>query len=234
MEIDVKDTRTKGTEVDWKNLFLYNEKLYNYYIAQYNNTHRNERKIEIPIIVDYIRKYPTESILEVGNVVSHYFANVTHDIVDLNEEAPNVLNEDIVKYAPNKKYDLIITISTLEHVGFEGTTGVYFLIRGYLEKAFANLRNLLSDGGRLIFTVPLGYNPELDNLVLTEKLGIDEIYCMENNLIDDTWKQVSFKDIKGKPVNNFIKNLINTEDKITILRKTRYLIIGVINGSKRS
>lgn len=143
MDIEVQDKKTRGKDVDWKTFFLFNKKLYNYYIAPYNNTHRNERKVEIPIIVDYIRKYPTESILEVGNVLSHYFSNATHDIVDKYEQAINVLNEDIVDYGSNKKYDLIISISTLEHVGYEEDNGEYKLTRGYLEKAFVNLRKLL-------------------------------------------------------------------------------------------
>jgi len=51
-------------------------------------------------------------------VLSHYFA-VKHDIVDKYEIAPSVVNEDLVNFKPGKKYDLIVSISTLEHVGWD-------------------------------------------------------------------------------------------------------------------
>lgn len=55
---------------------------------------------------------------------------------------------------------------------------------------------------------------------------------MENNIIDDTWKQVPFKSLKGKPVNNLIKNVMKPTDRIWTLRKTKYFVIGIINGKE--
>jgi hypothetical protein len=50
-----------------------------------------------------------------------YYA-VDHDIVDKYESAPGVINKDIVTFKlEGKKYELMISISTLEDVGWNGT-----------------------------------------------------------------------------------------------------------------
>ncbi len=96
-------------------------------------------------------------VLEVGNVLSHY-APVTHDVVDKYERAPGVRNVDVLDLAPEPAYDLIVTISTLEHVGRdEEPRDPARAIR-----ALEHLRRLLNPGGELFATVPLGYNPDLD------------------------------------------------------------------------
>src|SRR6202034_3735504 len=91
---------------------------YYYFYHRYNYTWKNERTIEIPIIWDIIRKNPNKEILEVGNVLSHYY-QVHHTILDKYEKGDNVINEDVIDFNPKKKYDLIVSISTLEHVGWD-------------------------------------------------------------------------------------------------------------------
>jgi len=78
----------------------------------------NERAVEIPIIWHIVRENKGKRILEAGNVLSHYF-RVDHDIVDKYERAEDVINEDVVNFQPSKKYDLIVSISTLGHVGWD-------------------------------------------------------------------------------------------------------------------
>lgn len=228
-DMNVIDTQTKGEDVDWSKLFLFNDKLYNYYAAAYNNTILNEREIEIPIIVDYLRHSPAQTILEIGNVLSHYFKNVSHEIVDKDEKAEKVINEDIVTFNPNRKYDLIISISTMEHVGFEGD-GVYKLTKGYVKKGFDNVKKLLSSTGKFVFTIPLGFNPELDWMLKTDQLKCDEIYCLERNIENYEWAQVEYGSIKKLPWNNFVQNAFNTYGDMYALRRVRYLLVGVING----
>jgi hypothetical protein len=38
-------------------------------------------------------------------------------VLDKYEQAPGVINEDVVSFSPPQKYDLIVSVSTLEHVG---------------------------------------------------------------------------------------------------------------------
>jgi len=65
-----------------------------------------------------VRKYRGKNILEIGNVLSRHI-KLEHDILDKYETAKGVINEDIVDFKSEKKYDLIISISTLEHVGWD-------------------------------------------------------------------------------------------------------------------
>ena len=99
--------------------FTYNGKKYQYLISRYNYSWKNERTVEVPLIYYHVLKVKkNKNILEIGNVLSHYY-KIDHDIVDKYEKAPGVINEDVVKFKSNKKYDLIIAISTLEHVGWD-------------------------------------------------------------------------------------------------------------------
>lgn len=225
----VIDTKTKGEDIDWNKLFLFNGKLFNYYLAAYNNTSLNEREIEIPIIIDYIRKFPAQNILEIGNVLSHYFSNVSHDIIDKDEKVDKVINEDIVTYKTDKLYDLIISISTMEHVGMEGD-GIFKLTEGWVQKGFENVKTLLAPNGKFVFTIPLYFHLELDHLLKTGKLKFDEYYCMERDMESNKWSQIEFSSIKDKPWNNFVQNAIDKEGNIYALRRIRYLLIGIING----
>ena len=78
----------------------------------------NERAIEVPIVWKIVSEYSEGRILEVGNVLSHYFS-VCHDILDKYEKADGVINQDVVNFWAPNKYELIVSISTLEHVGWD-------------------------------------------------------------------------------------------------------------------
>lgn len=98
--------------------FLFQGETYRYFYHKYNKTWKNERAVDIPIIWEIVKKSQKKRILEVGNVLSHYFP-ANHDIVDKYELAKGVINQDIVDFTACHKYDLIVSISTLEHVGYD-------------------------------------------------------------------------------------------------------------------
>lgn len=98
--------------------FKYQNKTFNYFSHPHNNTALNERAIEIPIIMGEIRESASKNILEIGNVLSHYFLP-EWTILDKYEKAKGVINEDIFEFFPDEKYDLIVSISTFEHIGFD-------------------------------------------------------------------------------------------------------------------
>ena len=95
--------------------FLFSGEQRQYWIHPY--ILNNERAVEVSLAHTFLRK-PTAATLEVGNVLANFFS-FPHDVVDKYEKAPGVLNEDIVSYSPGKKYDFIVTLSTLEHVGWD-------------------------------------------------------------------------------------------------------------------
>ncbi len=123
----------------------------------------HERAVEIPIVLEVVRRARGQSILEVGNVLSHYFP-LTHDILDRYEVAPGVINEDVVDFAPPEGYDLIISISTLEHMGWDEDPRDDTKVL----RAIENLKSCTTQQGRLLVTLPIGYNPILDRLLHAE------------------------------------------------------------------
>jgi len=141
--------------------------------------------------------------LEIGNVLSHYYP-VNHDIVDKFEKAPGVTNVDVRDYDPSKDYDLIVSISTIEHVGYDElarkaeesieSKSLQEPVRTAIRTAIENLKNHLSRRGEIVITVPLGYNPALDRMLKEEKIFTNIRYLKrisENNI----WKEVCDSEI---------------------------------------
>ena len=136
----------------------------------YNVTWGNERCAEIPIARWHLAQ-ANGPVLEVGNVLGHYGTH-TQTVIDKYETAPNVFNADITDWQTDERFDLILSISTFEHIGFddeaEGDSG------DKIQAAIAACRALLAPGGSLVITVPLGYNPALDELIANDALGANE------------------------------------------------------------
>ena len=177
--------------------FIFRGRVYRYFYHPYNVTWKNERCVEVPIVYEIVKQYESESILEVGNVLSHYFP-VNHDIIDKYESFPGVINEDVVDYHPNKKYGLIVSISTMEHVGWDE---MYVGWQGPREpakmlRAVENLMALLSDEGLMIVTVPVGYHAELDRLLREGRIPFAEQYCLKR-ISKNEWKQTNWDDIRN-------------------------------------
>ena len=175
-----------------KSTFEFEDKILDYHNNLINATHTNERAIEIPIIWDMIKddvnQINSSEILEVGNVMSKYHS-FEHTVLDKYENSKGVINEDIVDYKPNKKFRLIFSISTLEHVGFDeerkDPDKIY--------KSIKNLKSLLTDDGKLIITVPLGYNPHLDKLLQLDKITFNGgAYLMKRVSRSNKWVHVKY------------------------------------------
>lgn len=181
--------------------FTFRNKEYKYFHHVYNHTWGNERRVEIPIIWDIIKNKKSTNILEVGNVLSHYFP-ISHDVLDKYEKGSSVINEDVVTFKPKKKYAYIVSISTLEHVGWDEPEKDKMKII----QAFRNLRTMLSRNGKIIFTIPLGYNPYMDDIISNGKLNLDEQYFLKRISKDNLWKESKLNktnlDLFNKPFQN--------------------------------
>jgi hypothetical protein len=162
--------------------FTFQGRNYSYFYNAYNRTWENERVIEVPIIWQIVKHCVGRKILEVGNVLSHYFP-VDHDILDKYEKANGVINQDVVDFSPQKKYDLVVSISTLEHVGWdEKPKEPYRVLR-----AIDNLKNLLASNGRIVVTIPVGYNAELDRLLRNGAIDFSEMSCLKRTSSYNNW-----------------------------------------------
>lgn len=172
--------------------FSFDGRRYRYFAHRYNSTWRSERAVEVPIVWEIVRRHRGQRILEVGNVLAHYF-RVDHDRLDKYERAPGVINEDVVDYRPDRVYDLIVSISTLEHVGWDEDPRD----PGKILLAVDNLKRVLAPGGRIVLTLPLAYNPHLDALLRGERLGLTRRHCLKRISHDNRWAEVSWEEIRN-------------------------------------
>jgi hypothetical protein len=175
-----------------KDTFIFKVIEYEYFYHPYNLSWANVRAVELPILIRKLKSYEGKAILEIGNGLSHYMLT-QWDIVDKYEKDIGVINEDVVNFKSQKKYELIISISTLEHVGFDESPKD----PGKILIAIENLRkNCLREGGEIIVTLPVGYNPEMDKLLFLEKLGFDKKYYMKRISWNNKWKQATIDELK--------------------------------------
>lgn len=94
--------------------FDFNGMPFHYFAHRYNGAHLSERTIEVPIM----RSFIAGKVLEVGNVLNHYFP-FEHEVADKFEKADGVINCDIRDFRSESRYDRVLSISTLEHVGWD-------------------------------------------------------------------------------------------------------------------
>ena len=164
--------------------FLFQGSEYEYFHHPHNATWQNERAVEVPIVRRAIDEAGDVRVLEVGNVLGHYTRH-DHDVVDKYEPGRNVLNVDILAFRTNERYDLIVSISTLEHVGWDDDQRD----PGKIPRVVSHLRSLLAPGGRAIVTLPLGYNRYLDELHQAGRIDFDHERCLLR--VDRTrWREV--------------------------------------------
>jgi len=143
-----------------------------------------------------IQEYQNKKILEIGNVLSHYF-DINHDVLDKYERDHNVINEDIVNFNPVTKYDLIVSISTFEHIGWDETPCEPKKVYHCIEK----VKSLLSKNGRAIITVPFGYNLDMDKLFQDKIIKFTKQHYLKRISRDNDWKESDWKSIKDTKYN---------------------------------
>ena len=131
-------------------------------------------------------------ILEVGNVLSHYH-RFAHDVVDKYEQADGVINQDVVDFRPTERYDLIVSVSTLEHIGWDENPKEPKKVL----KAIENLKsNCLAHGGVMVITVPLGHNLELDTSLKQGLIDLGKQYYMKRLSKDNLWKETDLENVQ--------------------------------------
>jgi SAM-dependent methyltransferase len=172
--------------------FTFRGKSYRYFWHRYNATWRNERAVEIPIARGFLAGVSPEEALEIGNVLSHYGA-VSHTVVDKYERAEGIRNEDVCDFKPDKKYELILSVSTLEHVGWDEEPKD----ESKVLRAFENLRGFLAPKGRLVVTIPLGYNPSLDRMIDDGRISFAERSYLKREQHCNIWKEANAEGVRN-------------------------------------
>jgi SAM-dependent methyltransferase len=176
--------------------FLFRNRKHRYFYHHYNVTWASERAIEIPIVRGAMEERRNGNVLEFGNVLSHYFPT-NHDILDMHERARHVVNQDVIDFRCKEKYDLIVSISTFEHVGWDE----HLLYTGpephKLIRAFNNLKECLKPDGEMIITFPIGYNPILDWMIDSKTIRFTKLLCMKRVSADNAWLESRWRDVKN-------------------------------------
>jgi len=152
----------------WTRTFTFKGKELYYNRIKFNNP--TERAVEISIAFDFIANLKNpQKILEIGNVLSHYENSLSENIgirsrriVDKFEVDLGVENQDLMSLPSAEKYDAIVSISSVEHVGQkDDPSGGYGEqiedrdLEGPL-KAIAKIYDLLASDGKALITVPFG------------------------------------------------------------------------------
>jgi hypothetical protein len=173
--------------------FMLGGRTYDYFWHDYNMTWRNERCVEVALARSWLRELGDRRLLEVGNVLSHYMP-AAHDIVDKYESAPQVRNEDVVDFIPARPYDLILSISTLEHVGWDETPRD----PGKALRAFHHLKErCLAPGGRMLVTFPIGHHPALDEAAAEGRLPCAHTQVMKREGRFMHWREASWPEVRA-------------------------------------
>ena len=177
--------------------FIFNKKKYNYNLQDYNSCWENERTIEIPIIQSFVDN--NKSVLEIGNVLKNYKKN-NHLVVDKFEKCDAVINEDAENFNTKQKFDLIVSVSTFEHIGnneeLKPNPKNNDNDPTKLARVIKNLKNQLKPGGKIIATIPIGLNKNLEKDIENKKYEIIGFLKRKNRLND--WVQInSFQEIKN-------------------------------------
>ncbi len=73
-------------------------------------------------------------------------------------------------------------------------------------QATENLKSLLAPKGKIIVTLPLGYNPEMDRLLNDTKIQFTKMYCLKRISRDNKWIETNWKDVNNAKYNHPFNN----------------------------
>lgn len=174
--------------------FVLNGCRYPYFRHTYNRAFDNERTVEVALVRAVLAAFAGGRVLEVGNVLKHYTPTLRHDVVDKYEQSPGVINEDIASFEPAGRYDLVVSISTLEHVGWDEDPKD----PAKVERVVHRIREqMLAPGGAFVVTMPLGYNPHLDRSWERGSLGFDRYYHLMKISAANRWREATREEVRG-------------------------------------
>jgi hypothetical protein len=172
--------------------FAFGGEEYDYLYHRYKFTWLTERAVEVPIAQALVDRHRGARILEVGNVLSHY-REQDHLVVDKYERRPGVLGRDVLDLADLGPFDLVVAISTLEHVGRDEEPRD----PGKAVEAIQALRSLLARKGRLVLTVPVGYHSNLDRALQGGHVPVARLRALRRDRLGPHWREVPADTVWG-------------------------------------
>jgi SAM-dependent methyltransferase len=174
--------------------FAFQGERYGYLVHPYKWSWLTERAVEVPIVQAIVDRHAGKRILEVGNVLSHYQSQ-HHLIVDKYEQAAGVLNRDALDLDDLGRFDLIVSISTVEHIGWDEEPRD----PGKSVETLRRLRGLLGPGGQLVVTVPAGYHPKLDAALRAGSIELTRAGALRALDGATRWREVPVEEVWSAP-----------------------------------
>lgn len=177
--------------------FVFEDERYDYLCHHYNTTWRNERAVELPLAERVIERRSGARLLEVGNVLHNYLGDSRlpsgREIIDKYEVAAGVRNIDVMDHRLDEPYELIVSISTLEHVGWDEDPQDPTKAPRAIEK----LHSWLAPGGELFVTMPLGHHPELDRRLLDGPPMFERLRFLRRVSSANRWVEAQAEEVRG-------------------------------------
>lgn len=228
--------------------FFYDEKQIYYNRVPINNI--SERAIEVPIGLKFLEEHNSKRVLEVGNVLQQYIQQPiygTWDILDKFEVYPGVINIDLMEYNPEEKYDAIVSISTVEHIGQRkdpsGSYGEEDINRDRETplKAIVQIYNLLKEGGHALITVPFGKLIDHGWLIHFDdqymQLLVDKYEIPASELNIKYYKKLDMEMTWNNPLQNWVpclkEDLVNTIYDYPFPNANGIAVLEIIKSSKK-
>ena len=102
------------------------------------------------------------------------------------------MSADIIDYSPAERFDTIVSISTIEHIGKDHSRDDEKPVRVYRHI----VDNLLADRGRFLFTIPIGFNPVIDAHIDSGAIKPDAHFCLKRISAGNDWVEVDWEEAK--------------------------------------
>ncbi|HSV93817.1 MAG TPA: class I SAM-dependent methyltransferase [Desulfobacterales bacterium] len=169
--------------------FTFAGETYRYFWSNYNVTWSNERAVEIAIARAFLLRHSAKRTVEIGNVMAHYMP-VAHAVIDKFERGRHVQNGDVVDL--EGEYDAILSVSTLEHVGWDEIPQEPDKHR----RALDALARCVAPGGELLLTVPVGHNTSLDRALFRGETPLTEVRAMKR-VARDVWLECQLAELES-------------------------------------
>ena len=178
----------------------------------FSANHYSERLIEQPYIFRYIRySIPPASVLDIGcweSIISIQLAALGYDVTgidiqDYGYQHPNFnfIHDDFNKHDfGNKKYDIIIDISAIEHFGLLAYTNTE-RDDDADKKAIEKVKHLLKPKGQFLFTAPFGVHGEVKNFERIYDLkDINSMFKGFSKIAMRTYAVINYKIVQEIPI----------------------------------
>lgn len=180
--------------------------------SNYNSIRENERIVEIPIGKYFYDKYKNDNFVELGAVLNYYYDS-NHIVYDKYDPHKNCTRLDFTDNKIDFKNMSVLSISTLEHVGFNdyGKQNGRYSIDNWC-KGYFIIKNIIENSKNYLITFPIGYNIVLDGLIENSS---NNFIILKRISKDNRWevgKKEDFKLLYGKPQGELLKKYIG--DKI--------------------